>query len=65
MMPVVTIRPADAEALGRAQKNLKDATEQRRRMIARAAKNGATLREIAEAVGLSHQRVDQILKESE
>lgn len=64
----MTLKPKDQQALT-------DATEARRRAegdaltaskaqyaaIRRAAKNGASLREIAEAAGLSHQMVHKIV----
>lgn len=44
---------------------LATAAERRDRVIRAAAADGLTLRKIAQLVGISHQRVDQIVRSAE
>lgn len=64
----MTLKPKDAEALEEARDAVYEATnhrllaeQNRTKAIRKAAKNGATLREIAEIVQLSHQAVHKIV----
>lgn len=57
----VTLDKAMARRLARAQKQLVDAGTERDALVVQAAEDGATLREIGEAVGLSWSGVRKIL----
>jgi len=64
----VTLHPDDANLLANVRKDVQAAEKAldahllaRAYIVRTAAHNGATMREIAEAVGISHQRVAQIL----
>jgi transposase-like protein len=59
----VTLDASARRALERAGTRQREATEARNQAIAEAQQTGASLREIAEAVGLSHTAVARILKQ--
>jgi DNA-binding transcriptional regulator LsrR (DeoR family) len=50
-----------ADALVRATRQAKDGTAERNRLIRQASAQGATAREIARLIGLSHTGVQRIL----
>jgi transposase len=51
------------ESLARATAELEAAREKRDKLIAKAAADGMSRREIAKATRLSHQRIQQIIEE--
>lgn len=65
-MPTDPQRKAAAKAVKAAQKQFdrdsKAAREARRKAFAKAQKEGLSLREIGELVGLDHSRVGQIIR---
>jgi DNA-directed RNA polymerase specialized sigma24 family protein len=65
-MPTDPQRKAAAKAVKAAQKQFdrdsKAAREARRKAFAKAQKDGLSLREIGELVGLDHSRVGQIIR---
>ncbi|HEU5062430.1 MAG TPA: hypothetical protein VFT79_04655 [Solirubrobacterales bacterium] len=65
-MPDPAKRQAAAKAVTAAQKQFerdsKAARQARRKAFARAQKDGLSLREIGELVGLDHSRVGQIIR---
>lgn len=61
MSPESQLRAA-SEAVDKAAGNLEDAKQRRDELIRRAHADGVPMRTIAEWAGLSHQRVDQVLK---
>ena len=65
-MPVDPTRKAAAKEVKAAQKRFerdsKAARQARRKAFAKAQKNGLSLREIGELVGLDHSRVGQIIR---
>jgi hypothetical protein len=60
-VPVVTLSPDLARRLRLAAKKVQDGTEERNQLIREAAEGGASLREIAAAVGLDHTGVRKII----
>lgn len=54
---------ADLRRVRKAAEKIRSANEECRAAIVAARASGETLRDIAEAAGLSHQRVHQILSE--
>lgn len=61
-VPVVTIDRDTARNLSRAADKAREWTVERDRRIVAAVAAGASLREVATAVGLSHSAVDKIVK---
>jgi DNA-directed RNA polymerase specialized sigma24 family protein len=65
-MPNDSTRKAASKAVKAAQKQFerdsKAAREARRKAFVKAQKNGLSLREIGELVGLDHSRVGQIIR---
>jgi DNA-directed RNA polymerase specialized sigma24 family protein len=65
-MPIDAKRKAASKAVKVAQKQFerdsKAAREARRKAFAKAQKDGLSLREIGELVGLDHSRVGQIIR---
>jgi len=65
-MPENNVRKAAAKAVKAAQRQFehdsKAAREARREAFAKAQKDGLSLREIGELVGLDHSRVGQIIR---
>jgi DNA-directed RNA polymerase specialized sigma24 family protein len=65
-MPEKNVRKAATKAVKAAQKQFerdsKAAREARRKAFAKAQKDGLSLREIGELVGLDHSRVGQIIR---
>lgn len=60
-VPVVTLSPQLARQLRATAKKVQSGTEERNRLICEAAASGASLREIAAAVGLDHTGVRKIV----
>ena len=58
----MTLDPDDRRTLQRAGKMHRDWATKRDAAIVQALSNGASLREVAEAVGLAHSAVDRIWK---
>lgn len=58
----MAIEPDTVRELARAGRMQREWTDKRNAAIIRAHRDGASLREIGEAVGLSHMAVDAIVK---
>lgn len=60
-VPPVTLSPNDARRLRAAASKARSSVAERNRLIAEANAEGASLREIAECVGLDHTGVRKII----
>ena len=59
--PVAAAQEALAEAETKAQESIRAAAECRRRVAMAARNEGFTMREVAKLLGISHQRVSQLI----
>ena len=58
-----SVAKADLRRVSKAVSRIRDAEEELKEAILAARASGETLRDIAEAAGISHQRVHQIVNE--
>lgn len=64
-LPSVPITPETARELTRAAKRLDAARDHRDQLVVQAVREGAGLREVARAVGLTHPAITKILRRAE